>query len=96
MKKISLQWRLTIMLAALMTVSCLLLNLLISRSAVMRIDEVERYIMEIEPASQDFFVIDVDNSELLTQYAKPNIRSEFKALTLRLSSSFLAGLSHVF
>lgn len=67
MKKISLQWRLTIMLAALMTISCLLLNLLISRSAVMRIDEVENYIMEIEPASQDSFVIEVDNSEPLAQ-----------------------------
>lgn len=67
MKKISLQWRLTIMLAALMTVSCLLLNLLISRSAIMRIDEVERYVMEIEPANQEAVVIDVDNSKLLTQ-----------------------------
>lgn len=67
MKKLSLQWRLTIMLASLMTVSCLLLNLLISRSAVMRINEVENYIMEIEPASQESFVIDVDDSELLGQ-----------------------------
>lgn len=67
MKKISLQWRLTIMLAALMTVSCLLLNLLISRSAIMRIDEVERYVMEIEPANQESVVIDVDDSKLLAQ-----------------------------
>ncbi len=67
MKKLSLQWRLTIMLAALMAVSCLLLNLLISGSAVMRIDEVENYIMEIEPASQESFAIDVSDSELLTQ-----------------------------
>lgn len=63
MKKISLRWRLTIMLAALMTVSCLLLNLLISRSAIMRIDEVERYVMEIELANQESIVIDVDDSK---------------------------------
>lgn len=67
MKKLSLQWRLTIILAALMAVACLLLNLLISRSAVMRMTEVADYIMEIEPASQDAFVIDVDNSALLSQ-----------------------------
>jgi len=67
MKKISLQWRLTIILAALMTVSCMLLNLLISRSAIMRIDEVERYVMEVEPANQETVVIDVDDSKLLAQ-----------------------------
>ena len=67
MKKISLRWRLTIMLAALMTVSCLLLNLLISRSAIMRIDEVERYVMEIELANQESIVIDVDDLKLLAQ-----------------------------
>lgn len=67
MKKLSLQWRLTIMLVALVTASCLLLNLLISRSAVTRINEVGKYIMEIEPASQEDFVIDVDDSELRAQ-----------------------------
>mgnify|MGYP002550895318 CR=1 FL=1 len=84
MKKISLQWRLTMMLAALMTVSCLLLNLLISRSAVMRIDEVENYIMEIEPASQNSFVIDVDDSELLAQIrqAKNTFRIQSIAATV--------------
>lgn len=67
MKKVSLRWRLTIMLAALMTVSCVLLNMLISHSAIMRIDEVERYVMEIEPVSQESVVINVDDSKLLAQ-----------------------------
>ena len=53
MKKLSLRWRLTIMSAALMMISCLLLNMLISHSAIMRIDEVENYFMEIQPASQE-------------------------------------------
>lgn len=67
MKKLSLQWRLTIMLAALMTVSCLLLNLMISRAAVIRIDEMENYILEIQLDSQESVVIGLDDSELLTQ-----------------------------
>lgn len=44
MKKLSLRWRLTIMSAALMMISCLLLNMLISHSAIMRIGEVENYL----------------------------------------------------
>lgn len=84
MKKLSLRWRLTIILAALMTVSCLLLNLLISRSAVMRIDEVENYMMEIEPGSQDSFVIDIDNSESLAkiQQAKHIFRIQSMVATV--------------
>lgn len=84
MKRLSLQWRLTMMLAALMTASCLLLNLLISRSAVMRIDEVENYIMEIEPASQESFVINMDDSPLLTQVrqAKNTFRLQSVAATV--------------
>ncbi len=84
MKKLSLQWRLTIMLAAFMMVSCLLLNLLISSSAVMRIDKVENYIMEIEPSSQNSFVIDVDDSELLAhiRQAKNTFRIQSIAATV--------------
>ena len=84
MKKLSLQWRLTIMLAAFMMASCLLLNLLISSSAVMRIDKVENYIMEIEPSSQNSFVIDVDDSELLAhiRQAKNTFRIQSIAATV--------------
>lgn len=84
MKKLSLQWRLTIMLAAFMMASCLLLNLLISSSAVMRIDKVENYIMEIEPSSQNSFVIDVDDSKLLAhiRQAKNTFRIQSIAATV--------------
>ena len=92
MKKLSLQWRLTIMLAALMTVSCLLLNLLISRSAVMRIDEVENYIMEIEPASQGSFVIDVDNSELLAQIRQAKNTFWIQSIVATVAVILLSGV----
>lgn len=67
MKKLSLQWRLTIMLAALVTGACLLLNLLISQSAVMKIDETVNYMVEVEPGGQAPVRIGMDDSELLTQ-----------------------------
>ncbi len=92
MKKLSLQWRLTIMLAALMTVSCLFLNLLISGSAVMRIDEVENYIMEIEPASQDSFVIDVDDSEILTQIRQAKSTFQMQSIIATIIVILLGGV----
>lgn len=58
MKKLSLQWRLTLMTAVLVTVACLLLNLFISNFAVMRIHEIEDYMVEIAPDGQDSFVLD--------------------------------------
>lgn len=66
MKKFSLQWRLTLMTAALVTVACLLLNLFISHSAVIQIDEIKNHIFEIEVAGSDSLVIGVDGLELFS------------------------------
>lgn len=66
MKKLSLQWRLTLMTAALVTVACLLLNLFISHSAVIQIDEIKNHIFEIEVAGSDSLVIGVDGLELFS------------------------------
>lgn len=84
MKKLSLQWRLVLMLAALVTGACLLLNLLIGRSAIMRIDEVESYVVELGPDSQETVVIGVEDSELITQLreAKKTFRIQSIAATL--------------
>jgi len=92
MKKLSLQWRLTIMLAALMMVSCLLLNLLISHSAVMRINEVENYIMEIEPASQEAFVINIDDSQLLTQIRQSKNTFQIQSIAATVIVILLGGV----
>lgn len=62
MKKLSLQWRFTLMTAILVATVCLLLNLFLSRFAIMRIDEMEAYIVELEPGTQDSFEIEMDNS----------------------------------
>ena len=58
MKNLPLRWRLTLMTAALMAAACLLLNLFISCSAVMSIQEIEDYVVEISPAGQETFQLD--------------------------------------
>lgn len=67
MKKLSLRWRMTVILAALVAGTCLLSTLLISRSAVMRIDKVGHYSVEVAPNGQEPVVIGMDDAELLTQ-----------------------------
>lgn len=59
MKKLSLQWRLTLMTAALTACACLLLNLFISHSAVSRIQDIENYVVEISPDGQEAFQLDI-------------------------------------
>lgn len=58
MKRLSLQWRLMRMVIALVAVVCLLLNLFISSSAIMHINEIENYMIEVVPNGQDAFVLD--------------------------------------
>lgn len=69
MKKISLQWRLTLMTAALVTAACLLLNLFISHSAFIRIDEMKDYILEIPVTGQDSVVIGLDSNDIFSDMA---------------------------
>lgn len=61
MKRLSLKWRLTLMTALLVTVVCLILNFLISHSAIMRIDDIENYMVEISPTGQESFSIGIDS-----------------------------------
>lgn len=99
MKKLSLRWRLTLTTALLMAAACLLLNLLVSRSAIMHIDEIGDYIVEIEPAGQDSLVIGMDGSDLSAQVQQAKdafrIQSILATLVIILLGSvftwFLAG-----
>lgn len=102
MKKLSLQWRLTLMTAALVTAACLLLNFIISHSAVMQINEMENYMLEISPDGQNSLLIGIDN-EIYPDLSKQvqeakntfRIQSILATLLVILSSSaltyFLAG-----
>lgn len=88
MRKISLQWRLTLMTAALVTVACLLLNLFISYSAVIRMDEMQNYMFEITPVGEDSLVIGVNSLDLFpglekqVQQAKDTFRIQSVIATL--------------
>lgn len=84
MKKLSLQWRLTLMTALLVTAVCLLLNLLISNSAVMHIHEIESCMVEIAPNGQETFVLDAGS-------LYPNLQEQIreKADAFRVQSIFI-------
>ena len=49
----SLQWKLTLLLTLLMTISCILMYFFISHSAVSGIDELQDYIIQVEPQDGD-------------------------------------------
>ena len=99
MKKLSLQWRLTLMTAFLVASACLVLNLFLSHSAIMRLDELEEHIVEIEPIGQDPLVINMDDSNLSAQIQQAkntfHVQSLIATLAVILASSaftyFLAG-----
>lgn len=101
MKNLSLQWRLTLMSAVLVTAACLLLNVFISNSAVMRIHDIESYMVEVSPNGQESFVLDADSlypnlQEQLQESADAfRIQSIFITLAVILIASaltyFLAG-----
>lgn len=74
MKKLSLQWRLTLMAAGLMAAACLLLNAFISSSAIMRINEIETYMIEVAPNGQDAFLLD-------TASLYPNLQEQIQKTT---------------
>lgn len=93
MKRLSLQWRLTLVTAVLVTAACLLLNLFLSHSAVLRIDELGSYLVNIDPVVESSFVIEMDEPELsaLVEQSKQTFRFQSVAATLAviLTSSAL-------
>ena len=97
----SLQWRLTLMTAALVTMACLILNLLISYSAIGKINDIENYMIEIIPNEQDRFVLRMQDLypalqlQIQQTIDRFHIQSIFATLAVILLSSmltyFLAG-----
>lgn len=95
MKKLPLRWRLTLITAALMAASCLLLNLLIGCSAVMSIQEIENYVVEISPVGQEAFQLDIGvfypdlQAQLQQTISSFRVQSIFTTLAVILLSSAL-------
>ncbi|MDL2206385.1 HAMP domain-containing protein [Eubacteriales bacterium OttesenSCG-928-N13] len=69
MKKLSFRWRLTLMIATLVTVTCLLLTLLISQSAVVQFVAIENDMIEIAP-EEGGMVIGFDISTMFPEIAE--------------------------
>ena len=51
LRKLSLQWRLTLIITLLVTVTCVLMYFFISHSAVTGIENLENYMIQIDPES---------------------------------------------
>ncbi|MBO5144344.1 MAG: HAMP domain-containing protein [Lachnospiraceae bacterium] len=94
MKRLSLQWRLTLMAAALVAAACLLLNLFISSSAIMRINEIETYMIEVAPNGQDAFMFDVASlyPDLQAQIHKSTEAFSIQSILITLAVILLAGV----
>ena len=98
MKRLSLQWRLTLTAAALVAAACLLLNLFISRFAIMHINEIENYMIEVVPDGQEAFRFDVSG---LYPGLQEQIRKSTEAFSVQsgiatLVVILLAGISTYF
>ncbi|MDO4314958.1 MAG: ATP-binding protein [Oscillospiraceae bacterium] len=95
MKKLTLRWRLTLMTAALMAAACLLLNLFIGCSAVMSIQKIENYVVEISPVGQEAFQLDIGvfypdlQAQLQKTISSFWVQSIFTTLAVILLSSAL-------
>lgn len=97
MKKLSIQWRLTLAIAALVTVTCILLNLLISHSAVTGIDTLEDYTIQLNPPTDELLSVRIDPNqflpELTAQIQKTKtlfyVQSAISTIVIILISSFI-------
>ena len=63
-EKLSLQWRLTLIITLLMTVTCILMYFFISRSAVSGIENLSDYIIQIDQADSSPITFNINPSSL--------------------------------
>lgn len=56
MKKLSLQWRLTITIALVITITCIILNIFLSRTGIFYINSLEKNILNPDSQSQELYI----------------------------------------
>lgn len=66
-KNLSLQWRLTLMTAAISAAACIALTLIMGQSANTKMDEIGSYFIDIN-ANGDIGPIDMGNIEIIPEY----------------------------
>jgi len=98
MKKLSMQWRLTLAITGLVIITCILLNIFISHSAISSMDTLQIYAIPSEYSQGEALNFDFDPEELLTpefneqvQHAKTifYIQSAAATIGIILISSFV-------
>lgn len=79
MKKLSLQLRLTLLSALLLTVCCLTLDVLIMNSAIMKLDEVGDSILSIKiDNNEDSYVINLPSTYPMIHDALDQTKESFR------------------
>ena len=66
MKKLSMQWRLTLAITGLVSITCILLNIFIGHSAISSMDTLQIYAVPSESGQGSTLNFDFDPEELLT------------------------------
>lgn len=61
-RKLSLQWRLTLITALLVTITCILMYFFISQSAVTGMDHLQNYIVQINKTDSSPITFNIDRS----------------------------------
>lgn len=68
-KNLSLQWRLTLMAAAITAIACISLTLILNKSATTKMDEIGNYVIELEP-SETGEAVSMDDIEIFPDVFK--------------------------
>lgn len=82
MKRLSFQWRITLLTAILIAGTCICSNLLLYRSGTVGIDSLNGFVMEYDPESSDVLKIEFDDQQMsafLHQFSQEiyNVKAEF-------------------
>lgn len=91
-KKLSLQWRLTLIITLLMTITCVLMYFFISRSAVTGIEDLGDYVVRINKTDSTPITFNINPSTVIfrdfpIRYRQPKI-SSVSEVSSPLGSSF--------
>lgn len=64
MKRLSLQWRITLLTALLITCACVCMNLLLYRTGATGMDALNGFMMQYQPGSEDSLTIEIPQEEM--------------------------------
>ena len=64
MKRLSLQWRITLLTALLIACACVCMNLLLYRTGATGMDALNGFMMQYQPGSEDSLTIEIPQEEM--------------------------------